>query len=125
MTGSGCSQAAPGTSSTCARWPPASGVSTATVYSLVERGELAHIRVLNAIRVAPAEVTRFENRPAETSRRRRKPGVVATCSCGTAYTGRTWAKLRWVGKQPQGPDDPPIELRNCPCGSSIGAEVPR
>jgi excisionase family DNA binding protein len=29
------------------------GVCTATVYALVERGELAHIRVVNAIRVAP------------------------------------------------------------------------
>ncbi len=34
-------------------------VSTATVYALCERGELAHSRVMNAIRVAPHDVQRF------------------------------------------------------------------
>jgi excisionase family DNA binding protein len=35
------------------------GVCTATVYGLVERGELAHVRVANAIRVAPADLAAF------------------------------------------------------------------
>ncbi|MBI3182075.1 MAG: helix-turn-helix domain-containing protein [Myxococcales bacterium] len=35
------------------------GVSTATVYALVERGELAHVRVSNAIRVAPADLAAY------------------------------------------------------------------
>jgi excisionase family DNA binding protein len=30
------------------------GVSTATVYKLCARGELAHVRVLNALRIPPA-----------------------------------------------------------------------
>jgi excisionase family DNA binding protein len=30
------------------------GVSTATVYKLCATGELAHVRVLNAVRIAPA-----------------------------------------------------------------------
>ena len=34
-------------------------VSTATVYALVDRGELPHVRVLNAIRVAPADLQHF------------------------------------------------------------------
>ncbi len=34
-------------------------VSTATVYALVERGELPHVRVSNAIRVAPADLAAF------------------------------------------------------------------
>jgi excisionase family DNA binding protein len=34
-------------------------VSTATVYALCERGELAHIRVSNAIRVAPRNLEAF------------------------------------------------------------------
>jgi excisionase family DNA binding protein len=34
-------------------------VSTATVYSLCERGEIPHLRVSNAIRVAPADLDRF------------------------------------------------------------------
>ena len=35
------------------------GVCTATVYTLCERNELAHIRVLTAIRIAPADLARF------------------------------------------------------------------
>jgi excisionase family DNA binding protein len=35
------------------------GVCTATVYLLCERNELAHIRVLNAIRIAPADLAEF------------------------------------------------------------------
>ena len=35
------------------------GVCRATAYELCERGELPHIRVLNAIRVRPADVEEF------------------------------------------------------------------
>jgi excisionase family DNA binding protein len=35
------------------------GVCTATVYRLVDEGQLAHVRVLNAIRVAPADLAAF------------------------------------------------------------------
>jgi excisionase family DNA binding protein len=35
------------------------GVSTATVYKLVAQGDLPHIRVSNAIRVAPADLDAF------------------------------------------------------------------
>jgi excisionase family DNA binding protein len=35
------------------------GVSTATVYTLVARGELAYVRVTNAIRVAPRDLSAF------------------------------------------------------------------
>jgi excisionase family DNA binding protein len=35
------------------------GVSTATVYALCDRGELPHVRVMNAIRVAPADIAVF------------------------------------------------------------------
>jgi excisionase family DNA binding protein len=34
-------------------------VATATVYDLVERGELAHVRVSNAIRIARADLEAF------------------------------------------------------------------
>jgi hypothetical protein len=34
-------------------------VSTATVYVLADRGDLAHVRVLNAIRVAPGDLAQF------------------------------------------------------------------
>jgi excisionase family DNA binding protein len=33
------------------------GVSTATVYKLCARGGLAHVRVLNALRISPAALT--------------------------------------------------------------------
>ncbi len=35
------------------------GMSTATIYSLVEREELAHVRVSNAIRVRPVDLDAF------------------------------------------------------------------
>jgi len=35
------------------------GVCTATVYRLVGEGQLAHVRVLNAIRVAPRDLEAF------------------------------------------------------------------
>ena len=34
-------------------------VSTATLYALVERGELAHVRVSNSIRVAPVALQSY------------------------------------------------------------------
>jgi excisionase family DNA binding protein len=34
-------------------------VSTATVYALCGRGELAHVRISNAIRIVPAELRSF------------------------------------------------------------------
>ena len=35
------------------------GVCTATIYTLCDRGELAHVRVLNAIRIAPTDLAAF------------------------------------------------------------------
>jgi excisionase family DNA binding protein len=35
------------------------GLCTATVYRLVAEGQLAHVRVLNAIRVAPRDLEAF------------------------------------------------------------------
>jgi excisionase family DNA binding protein len=34
-------------------------VSTATIYTLCERGELAHVRISNAIRIEPAGLEAF------------------------------------------------------------------
>jgi len=41
------------------------GVCTATIYALCAQGRLAHVRVLNAIRVAPSDLEQF----IETRRR--------------------------------------------------------
>src|SRR5712692_3760290 len=38
------------------------GVCTATVYRLCDRGQLTHVRVLHAIRIAPADLTAFIQR---------------------------------------------------------------
>ena len=38
------------------------GVSTATVYKLCNRGSLRYVRILGAIRIAPAELTAFLGR---------------------------------------------------------------
>ena len=38
------------------------GVCAATVYKLCDRGELPHVRVSNAIRVAPADLETFLSR---------------------------------------------------------------
>jgi excisionase family DNA binding protein len=38
------------------------GVCTAVVYKLVERGELRHVRVSNAIRVAPGDLADYAAR---------------------------------------------------------------
>jgi excisionase family DNA binding protein len=40
------------------------GVSTATVYKLCASGELAHVRVSNAIRIAQDAVERYTTRAA-------------------------------------------------------------
>ena len=45
------------------------GLCTATVYRLVAEGQLAHVRVLNAIRVAPRDLEAFVE-----ERRRRSAG---------------------------------------------------
>jgi excisionase family DNA binding protein len=45
------------------------GVCTATVYTLVERGELKHVRVSNAIRVAPGELVVFIRAKTKASKR--------------------------------------------------------
>jgi len=51
-------------------------VSTRTVYALCDQGHLAHVRVMNALRVEPAAVTALvrsqagRERPAESRSRR-------------------------------------------------------
>jgi len=57
-------------------------VSTATVYALCERGELAHFRVLNSIRVRVADLDAFvASAPLRTSPRM-KTRLAAADSAG-------------------------------------------
>jgi excisionase family DNA binding protein len=52
-------QAAPERLLTVAEVATFLGVSRATIYALVERGDLAHVRVTNAIRIRPADAAAF------------------------------------------------------------------
>jgi len=42
--------------------------------------------------------------------------------CGTAHSREAWAALRYVGLQDLSEGEV-MELRHCPCGSTIGIEV--
>jgi hypothetical protein len=51
------------------------------------------------------------------------------CGCGRTFDEATWAELPVVGTMDGFPAEgdepaiPPIELRNCPCGSTIAVEL--
>lgn len=47
--------------------------------------------------------------------------VVKACGCGRTYTAEEWAALELVGIMAD--DVETIELRNCPCGSTIAVEA--
>ena len=55
--------------------------------------------------------------------------VVKVCACGREHTESQWPKLESVGTMDGYPADgdepaiPPIELKNCPCGSTLALEV--
>ena len=42
-------------------------VCNATVYKLCEKGELAHVRILNSIRIAPADLSDLIHRRKSTA----------------------------------------------------------
>ena len=57
------------------------------------------------------------------------PAPLVTCRCcGATYTAQSWAALPLCGESliPAGPDWAAyvLRLRNCPCGSTLGQEVP-
>jgi hypothetical protein len=60
---------------------------------------------------------------SETSR----PEIVKRCTCCAAtYSAPAWALLPFVGNQEAETEDgwpAVLELRNCPCGSTLGIEL--
>jgi excisionase family DNA binding protein len=52
------------------------GVSTATVYALCERGELRHVRVLNAIRITESDLVDFVEGSKTRAHVPAKPGAI-------------------------------------------------
>jgi excisionase family DNA binding protein len=53
------------------------GVCTATVYALCDAGALAHVRVTNAVRVAPEDLAAFVRAHRRGGRRQVRPRGVA------------------------------------------------
>lgn len=49
------------------------------------------------------------------------PTKMCRC-CGVAYDAETWRALQYVGAQDDG-DGGFLELRNCPCGSTLSLEA--
>jgi hypothetical protein len=43
------------------------------------------------------------------------------CGCGRCFTRAQWRELQYVGAQAD--DVETLELRNCPCGSTIAVVV--
>lgn len=57
--------------------------------------------------------------------RAREPSelVIKVCACRSDFTVAEWQRLPHVGEQDDGAGGI-IELRNCPCGSTIAVELP-
>jgi hypothetical protein len=47
--------------------------------------------------------------------------IIKRCPCGALYSLPDWQDLELVGHYPD--ERPPLELRNCECGSTIALEV--
>jgi hypothetical protein len=51
--------------------------------------------------------------------------IVKSCKCGQRFTQMQWNSLPNVGRMDLEEDgDKRLELRNCPCGSTIAIEHP-
>jgi len=62
--------------------------------------------------------------PEQVIRELEDLAVFKRCSrCDTRYSAAGWRKLRLVGYQEQGEDYPPLELRNCGCGTTLAIET--
>lgn len=52
------------------------------------------------------------------------PHAVKRCAkCGASYRRPEWVALRYVGMQLDLAGGPQLELRNCPCGTTLSVEV--
>jgi hypothetical protein len=49
--------------------------------------------------------------------------VVKTCACGRGFTAEEWHELARVGVHHEGGGEPDLELRTCPCGSTLAVEL--
>ncbi len=64
-------------------------------------------------------------RPADGSRSNHQT-IAKRCRCGRTFTREQWLELPYLGVQcfrnADGESD--LELRNCPCGSTLANEIP-
>lgn len=63
----------------------------------------------------------------DCARERRDNEIIKRCGCGRVHTREGWGDLDYVGvwhvpADETGPEER-LELRNCPCGSTISIEV--
>ena len=65
------------------------GVCTATIYKLCENGALAHVRVLNSIRIASADLVAFIQRNTSVSREAVSTGCQSRGRAGRPTQGST------------------------------------
>ena len=94
------------------------GVCAATVYRLVAEGQLAHVRVLNAIRIAPRDLEAF----VEARRRPEVGGGDSRRASAAAFTPASNPAFVYVGAQgareplfpPEEPCRTPIQSRSNP-----------
>lgn len=49
--------------------------------------------------------------------------VFKACGCGRSYTRDQWHRLALVGIQLVDDEMGPLELRNCPCGSTHAVDI--
>ncbi len=51
-------------------------------------------------------------------------GIIKSCRCGRQFTAHDWLDIKPKGLMDSGEDTSILDLRNCPCGSTIGLEIP-
>lgn len=52
--------------------------------------------------------------------------MIKQCGCGRSFTEETWRALDYCGRMDLGEEDEPaLELRNCPCGSTLAIREER
>lgn len=45
------------------------------------------------------------------------------CACGRVHDAAAWRALPYVGRWQLVDDEPALELRNCPCGSTLARRM--
>lgn len=71
---------------------------------------------------ALAHVLRALPSSPEASSAQLPPDIVKRCSCGRQFTRIQWSKLPRCGRMHLARRDAMVELRNCPCGSSMSLQ---